>query len=298
MTAKATPTNGAMPVIFLAHGAPYFTASSGEMVGADVLFSAAHQVTPGEPGSVTETDPPGLTHLFAELHDWATALPRPKAVLMISAHWEAKPLTIGATTTVPLLYDFYGFPEPFYKVEYAAPGAPQLAQRVRELLGSSQRVAEEPDRGLDHGAYVPMAAMYPDADVPVLQVSLPTMDAAALFELGRSLAPLRDEGVLIVGSGFITHNMRSIDMQPNASTPSWASDFDSWSADVLTRHDADSLVTYRQTAPGVQYALPTHEHFVPAVVAMGAAIDGANDTAFPIEGFLMGSFTKRSVQFG
>jgi 4,5-DOPA dioxygenase extradiol len=266
------------------------------MVGADVLFSAAHET--GEAGSVQQTSPLGLTSLFSELNAWASALPRPKSVLMLSAHWEARPLTIGATRTVPLIYDFFGFPEPFYQVEYAAPGAPELAQRVKELIDASQPLAEEPDRGLDHGAYVPMAAMYPDADVPVLQVSLPTMDAPTLFALGRTLAPLREEGVLIVGSGFITHNMRAADTRPNAPTPSWASEFDSWSAEVMTRQDADSLVTYRDRAPGVQYALSTHEHFVPAVVAMGAAIDQPGDTVFPIEGFVLGSFTKRSVQFG
>ena len=290
-----------MPVIFLAHGAPYFTGDDGEMVGADVLFSAAYGARPGaagEPRAVEETSPLGLTVLFSELHEWANDLPRPKSVLMLSAHWEARPLTIGATRTVPLIYDFYGFPEPFYRVEYAAPGAPELAQRVKELIGTSQPLAEAPDHGLDHGAYVPMAAMYPDADVPVLQVSLPTMDAPTLFELGRTLAPLREEGVLIVGSGFITHNMRAADPRPNAVTPSWASEFDTWSADVLAHQDADSLVTYRDRAPGVRYALPSHEHFVPAVVALGAAIDQPGNTVFPIEGFVMGSFTKRSVQFG
>ena len=290
-----------MPVIFLAHGAPYFTRDDGEMVGVDVMFPAAHVVKPegaGQPMSAEETSPLGLTALFGELHEWANDLPRPKSVLMLSAHWEARPLTIGATRTVPLIYDFYGFPEPFYRVEYAAPGAPELAQRVKELIGASQPLAEEPDRGLDHGAYVPMAAMYPDADVPVLQVSLPSMDAPTLFELGRTLAPLREEGILIVGSGFITHNMRAADTRPNAPTPSWASEFDAWSADVLTRKDADSLVNYRNRAPGVQYALPSHEHFVPVVVALGAAIDNPGNTAFPIEGFVLGSFTKRSVEFG
>ena len=290
-----------MPVIFLAHGAPYFRDEDGEMVGADALFSAAHEVAGpgvGEAGPVVQTSPLGLTSLFSELHDWANDLPRPKSVLMLSAHWEARPLTIGATRTVPLIYDFYGFPEPFYQVEYAAPGALELAQRVKELIGTSQPLAEEQDRGLDHGAYVPMAAMYPDADVPVLQVSLPTMDAPTLFALGRTLAPLRGEGVLIVGSGFITHNLRAADPRPNAPTPSWASEFDSWSADVMIRQDADLLVDYRERAPGVRYALPTHEHFVPAVVALGAAIDQPGDTAFPIEGFVMGSLTKRSVQYG
>ena len=290
-----------MPVIFLAHGAPYFKSDDGEMVGIDVMFSAAHTVTPGgdgEPNSAKDTSPLGLTVLFSELHEWANGLPRPKSVLMLSAHWEARPLTIGATRTVPLVYDFYGFPEPFYHVEYAAPGAPELAQRIKELIGTSQPLADEPDRGLDHGAYVPMAAMYPDADVPVLQVSLPSMDAPTLFKLGRSLAPLREEGVLIVGSGFITHNMRAADPRPNAPTPSWASEFDAWSADVLTRRDADSLVTYRDRAPGVKYALPSHEHFVPVVVALGAAIDEPGITTFPIDGFVLGSFTKRSVEFG
>ena len=285
-----------MPVIFLAHGAPYFMDDNGEMIGPDALLSAGPGS--GEAVSVEQTSPLGLTNLFSELHEWANDLPRPKSVLMLSAHWEARLLTIGATRTVPLIYDFYGFPEPFYQVEYAAPGAPELAQRVKELIGMSQPLAEEPDRGLDHGAYVPMVAMYPDADVPVLQVSLPTMDAPTLFELGRTLASLREEGVLIVGSWFITHNLRAADPRPNAPTPSWASEFDSWSAEVMTNRDADLMVNYRERASGVQYALPTHEHFVPAVVALGAAIDQPGDTAFPIEGFVMGSLTKRSVQFG
>ena len=285
-----------MPVIFLAHGAPYFMDDNGEMIGPDALLSAGPGS--GEAVSVEQTSPLGLTNLFSELHEWANDLPRPKSVLMLSAHWEARPLTIGATRTVPLIYDFYGFPEPFYQVEYAAPGAPELAQRVKELIGMSQPLAEEPDRGLDHGAYVPMVAMYPDADVPVLQVSLPTMDAPTLFELGRTLASLREEGVLIVGSWFITHNLRAADPRPNAPTPSWASVFDSWSAEVMTNRDADLMVNYCERAPGVQYALPTHEHFVPAVVALGAAIDQPGDTAFHIEGFVMGSLTKRSVQFG
>ena len=138
-------------MIFLAHGAPYFTGDDGEMVGADVLFSAAHGARPGAdggPGAVEETSSLGLMALFSELHEWANGLPLPKSVLMLSAHWEARPLTIGATRTVPLIYDFYGFPEPFYRVEYAAPGAPELAQRVKELIGKSQPLAEDPDRPL------------------------------------------------------------------------------------------------------------------------------------------------------
>jgi 4,5-DOPA dioxygenase extradiol len=253
-----------MPAIFLAHGSPF-------------LLDDAEWT--------------------AELSRWAGEMPRPTSVLMLSAHWERKPVTLGATRTVPLVYDFYGFPEHYYRVTYPAPGAPELALRVRELLGEQQPVAES-DRGLDHGAYVPLIAMYPDADIPVLQVSLPTLDAPTLLELGRSLAPLRREGVLIVGSGFLTHNLRAMDMRADAPTPEWAQEFDAWAADVLARQDADALVDYRNRAPGVRQALPTHEHFVPAVAALGAAVEEEGPVRFPITGFNFGSLTKRSVQFG
>ena len=132
---------------------------------------------------------------------------------MLSAHWVDRPITLGATRRVPLVYDFYGFPAKYYQTTYPAPPAPELATRLRGLL-AGQPVAEAPERGLDHGAYVPLVCMYPAADVPVLQVSLPTLDPTELFALGRALAPLRREGVLIVGSGFLTHNLRAMDFRP------------------------------------------------------------------------------------
>jgi len=253
-----------MPVIFLAHGSP-------------LLLDDVGWVT--------------------ELNRWAQAMPRPQSVLMLSAHWEQKPVTLGATTTVPLVYDFYGFPQKYYDVTYHAPGAPDLAARVWELIGETQPV-QTSNRGLDHGAYVPLIAMYPDANVPVLQVSLPSLDAPSLFVLGRTLAPLRREGVLIVGSGFLTHNLRALDLRPNPVTPAWAAEFDAWSTDVITRRDVDALLDYRGRAPGVRQALPTQEHFVPLVVAMGAVIDEPSRVQFPITGFVAGSLTRRSVQFG
>jgi 4,5-DOPA dioxygenase extradiol len=252
-----------MPAIFLAHGSP-----------------------------VLLTD----TFWMDELATWAGALPRPRAVLMLSAHWLDRPVTLGATTTVPLVYDFYGFPDAFYKTRYPAPGAPALAARVRELLGPGQ-TTDEPKRGLDHGAYVPLVAMYPDADVPVLQASLPTLEPKELLAMGRALAPLRDEGVLVVGSGFLTHNLRRMSFDPGAPTPQWAAEFDAWTGDVLARKDVDALMDYRHKAPGVHESLPTHEHFVPVIVALGAALDDARVT-FPITGWAYGSGTKRSVQFG
>jgi 4,5-DOPA dioxygenase extradiol len=135
-------------------------------------------------------------------------------------------------------------------------------------------------------------AMYPEADVPVLQLSLPTMDPQALFALGRALAPLRQEGVLVIGSGFLTHNMRAFSQE----TPAWASEFDAWTADALSRGDVDALLDYRAKAPGVRLALPTHEHFVPVLVAAGAS--QGDKPLYPISGFWFGSFTRRSVQFG
>lgn len=262
--AGTAPIPGRMPAIFLAHGSPYLLDDE-KWVG--------------------------------ELASWAKALPRPKSVLMLSAHWEEKPVTLGATTTVPLVYDFYNFPERYYEVTYASPGAPELAAQVRDLLGKREEIHDEPDRGLDHGAYVPMKAMYPGADVPCLQLSLPTMDPETLFRLGETLAPLRDHGVLIVGSGFLTHNLRRMDRSPNAGTPAWAAKFDAWAEDVLARRDSAQLLRYREKAPGVEEALPTHEHFVPVVIAMGAAQE-PGPVSFPITGFLGGSMTRRSVQFG
>ena len=258
-----TKPTGRMPTLFLAHGAP--------MLLDDKAW-------------------------VGQLADWARALPRPKAILMVSAHWEERPLTIGAITKVPLVYDFFGFPDRFYKLQYASPGAPELAARVRALLGAAKiPVADEPARGLDHGAYIPLMCMYPAADIPVLQISMPSLEPKALFAIGAAFEALRDEGVLIVGSGFLTHNMRSFGLP----TPSWASEFDSWTREVLARGDVDSLLDYRKKGPAVQMALPTHEHFVPVVLAAGAAGSDVAKPSFPIEGFWDGSsFTKRSVQYG
>ena len=231
---------------------------------------------------------------IGELAAWARALPRPRAIVVVSAHWEARPLAIGATTPIPLIYDFYGFPERFYSLQYPAPGAPEVAQRIRDLLRAAGRATvDEPGRGLDHGAYVPLMCMYPAADVPVLQISLPGEDPRELFAVGRALAPLRTEGVLLIGSGFLTHNLRALHLR---ETPAWAHDFDAWAADVLVRRDHDALIDYRAKAPGVREALPTHEHFVPVLVAAGAAAEAR--VTFPITGFWWGgAMTRRSAQF-
>ncbi|HEX7842646.1 MAG TPA: class III extradiol ring-cleavage dioxygenase [Kofleriaceae bacterium] len=252
----------AMPVLFLAHGAPPLLDDTG---------------------------------WIAELAAWSKALPRPRAIVVVSAHWEERPLAIGATRPLPLIYDFYGFPERFYRLTYPAPGAPGVAQRIRELLAAANiACVDQPDRGLDHGSYIPLLCMYPAADIPVLQISLPSEAPEELFAVGRALAPLRRDGVLLIGSGFLTHNLRALSLR---DTPAWASEFDAWSADVLARRDLDALLDYRHRAPGVRESLPTHEHFVPVIVAAGAS--GESPVSFPITGFWFGgAMTRRSVQFG
>ncbi|WP_112262722.1 dioxygenase family protein [Lentzea terrae] len=229
-----------------------------------------------------------------ELKDWSATLPRPEAVLMVSAHWEEAPTTIGATTTVPLVYDFWGFPQRYYEVTYEAPGAPQLADDVRKLLGG--HVEQDAERGLDHGAYVPLKEMFPDADVPVLQLSMPTLDPRELHEIGRKLAPLRDQNVLIVGSGFMTHNLSCVhfDRGTDYEPPSWSKEFDDWAHQQLESGDVDALLDFQQKAPAAGIAHPRTEHFAPLFVALGAASDEKARTS--VEGFWYG-LSKRSVQF-
>jgi 4,5-DOPA dioxygenase extradiol len=231
-----------------------------------------------------------------ELASWSADLPRPTAILMVSAHWEEAPLTMGATTTVPLVYDFSGFPEHYYRVRYGAPGAPELAERVRKLLRTPRTpVHQDETRGLDHGAYVPLVEMFPDADVPVLQISMPTLDPNELMLIGRKLAPLRDEGVLIVGSGFFTHNLRAL--SPNGAVTSVMAEFDDWGRRALEAHDLDALLDFEHKAPAWRLAHPRTEHFAPLFVALGAGADDLESQRSVIDGFWMG-LAKRSIQLG
>ena len=232
----------------------------------------------------------------SELRALSSDLPRPSAILIVSAHWESAPLMLGATETVPLVYDFGGFERRFYEVLYPAPGAPALADRVEALMPASESVTRMPTRGLDHGAYVPLTVMYPDADVPVLQMSLPTLDPARLLELGRRLKPLRDEGVLVIGSGFATHGLPFLrEFRVDAAAPGWSKEFDAWMSEALRRGAVDDLVDFRNRAPGMPYAHPTIEHFAPLFVTLGAAADPEAAPEQIIDGFWMG-LSKRSLQ--
>lgn len=232
----------------------------------------------------------------SQLTDLATRLDRPTAILVVSAHWEAAPLTIGSTDpTVPLTYDFWGFPERFYRTTYWSPGAPDLAERVVAMMGDGTRIGHDHHRRLDHGAYVPLTVMYPAADIPVLQISLPTLDPERLLALGRRLRPLRDEGVLIIGSGFTTHGLPYLtDHRPDAKPPTWSAEFDAWAHERLSAGDVESLIDFRRTAPGMPYAHPTIEHFAPMFVTLGAADDPEQQPDQVIDGFWMG-LAKRSL---
>ncbi|MFD0921626.1 dioxygenase [Saccharopolyspora rosea] len=232
-----------------------------------------------------------------QLARWARDLPRPRAVLVVSAHWESAPLMLGATATgVPLTYDFWGFPERYYRVRYPSPGAPELAERVAALMPDDEPVAHQPERGLDHGAYVPLTVMYPEADVPVLQMSLPTLEPDRLLALGRRLRPLRDEGVLVIGSGFTTHGLPFLrDPRPEADAPGWSREFDDWAREALERGDVDELAAFRDRAPGMPFAHPTVEHFAPMFVALGAATEPERPPEQVVDGFWMG-LAKRSFQ--
>lgn len=260
-----TPADGPMPTLYLSHGAP-------------PLFDDAGWIQ--------------------ELFAWAQALPRPRAILIVSAHWESAPLSLSASAPgTPLVYDFAGFDRRYFEMRYATPDAGALAAKVAAAMPDTEPVHQHASRGLDHGAWVPLKVMYPGGDVPVLQLSMPTRDPERLLDIGRRLRPLRDEGVLVIGSGFMTHGLPYLtrEMVFQGSVPSWSADFDAWVADALARGDVDTLASYRSKAPAVQFAHPTVEHYTPLFVTLGAATDAEQPVQTTIEGYFIG-LSKRSFQ--
>lgn len=227
---------------------------------------------------------------------WATGMPKPTGILIVSAHWESAPITVSAPTpATPLVYDFGGFHPRFFAMTYPTPDAAGLGRQVRQLLGAAGPVHESA-RGLDHGAWVPLKVMYPLGDVPVVQVSLPTHDAGRLLALGGRLRPLREQGVLIVGSGFMTHGLPFLtpEMMAGGHVPGWSADFDAWAWQALRAGDVDTLAGFRQRAPGMPFAHPTVEHFTPLFVTLGAATDPGSVRSV-IDGTMWG-LSRRSVE--
>ena len=211
--------DGPLPALYLGHGAP-------------PLFN----------------DPLWIDQLFA----WAQSLPKPRAVLIVSAHWESAPLALSASAAgTPLVYDFGGFDRRFFAMTYPTPDAGALAAQVTALLSDTERVHEHPRRGLDHGAWVPLKVMYPYADVPVLQLSLPTHDPDRLLQIGARLRPLREQGVLIIGSGYLTHGLPFLerDSFEHNRVPGWSAEFDAWAKEGLADGAIDRLADFHR-APG------------------------------------------------
>ena len=231
----------------------------------------------------------------SQLKNIAGTIEKPTAILIVSAHWESAPVTLSSPVVgTPLVYDFSGFAQKFYEMKYRTPDATALATLIASLMPDNEQVVQS-KRGLDHGAWVPLRVMYPDADIPVLQMSMPTSDPVRLLELGRRLQPLRDLGVLIIGSGFMTHGLPYLrDYNIDAIAPTWSSEFDTWAAEALAIGDVETLSAFRAKAPGMPYAHPTVEHFTPLFITLGAGQRADAPVETLIDGYFMG-LSKRSI---
>jgi aromatic ring-opening dioxygenase catalytic subunit (LigB family) len=239
-----------------------------------------------------------LTNLEASLSRMPAEVGEtPKAVLMVSGHWEGPDFAVMSAARPPMVYDYYGFPPETYKIVYPAPGAPELARRTAELITAAGLPTHlDPEIGFDHGTFAPLAIVYPKADVPVYQVSLKKgYDPAAHVALGRALAPLRDEGVLIVGSGLSYHNLRLFG--PGAKEPSTA--FDNWLAEVMAAEPKARTARLLdwEKAPFARVCHPQEDHFVPLMAALGAAEDEAATRVYH-DLDLFGGVTASSYRFG
>ena len=253
----------------------------------------------GGPWPWLKQEMPGLSQLEASLQAIPTEIGvTPQAILVISGHWEERDFTVMSSPAPPMLYDYYGFPAHTYQIQYPAPGAPLVASRVQELLAQAGiPTKSDPLRGFDHGVFAPLYAAYPDANVPILQLSMRSdYDPAAHLAVGRAIAPLRNEGVLIIGSGLSYHNLRQMGKQ--ASVPSHQ--FDEWLTDVVCRSTSEArnqnLMNWSQ-APSARLAHPTEDHLVPLFVAAGAAQDEVGERIYHEDAFF-GGVAVSSFRFG
>jgi 4,5-DOPA dioxygenase extradiol len=257
-----------MPVVFVSHGAPTL--------------------------AIEKND----AHRF--LRTFGKQLGRPRGILVVSAHFDAPVATVTAAASPRTIHDFGGFPRELYEMTYPAPGSPKLAGDIVELLAAAEvPTRATASRGLDHGAWIPLSLMYPKADIPVVQVSIdPRRGSGYHLELGRHLAPLRDEGVLIMGSGGVTHNLRELAWEGGqAGTPQWAAAFNEWVAEVIAAGRIDDLLAYRDLAPDAARNHPTEEHFFPLLCALGAT-SGDERRARVHHSYTMGALSMDAYQFG
>ncbi len=202
-------------------------------------------------------------------------LPRPSAIVVMSGHWEStREILITSAKTPGIIHDYFGFPDEFYRFTYPCPGNPKLATEIAQLLSFYDMPAKtDTTRPLDHGAWVPVSRMYPKADISVLQVAVPRAGARFAFDIGRLLAPLRDKGVLLLGAGALSHNLKLAMVHKKDDTPdAWAMELDAWIMDRVVRRDHEGLLQYRRTAPSIRLAAATAEHFDPFFFTLGAAM--------------------------
>ena len=247
------------------------------------------------------TETPARAFLGGLGQDFDKTFGRPAAVLCVSAHWETEAPMLDGAAVPETIHDFGGFPEALYQMQYPAPGAPALAARAAGLLGAAGLAAEvAPARGLDHGAWVPLKLAYPDADIPVLQLSIQHhLGPAHHLAVGRALAPLRDEGVLVLGSGSAVHNLPDVMARRQAGraeTPDWAAAFDDWLDATVAAGDAAALADYRAQAPGAVDSHPRDEHLLPLMTAFGAAGPDAKGTRIHAS-FELGSLSMAAFRF-
>ncbi len=262
-------TSGRLPVVFISHGSPAVALADDDYTGA--------------------------------LRRLGTGLRPARAIVVLSAHWESPlPLRVTAGDSPGLIYDFSGFPEPLYRITYPCPGDPDLARDILSVLSAAHIAGvPEPRRGLDHGVWVPLLHIAPGAERPVVEVSLPVPRTPAdLLKIGRALAPLRDRGVLLVGSGGVVHNLaRIVFEEERPPVEAWAEAFDAWFRDRLEARDVEGIVRYRTSAPRADLAVPTTEHFDPIFFALGAAAPDDRITHV-YEGFRHGNLSMRSFALG
>jgi 4,5-DOPA dioxygenase extradiol len=246
-------------------------------------------VSHGSPMLFLEKDLPARSFLAG----LGAVIPTPKAIVAVSAHWNTERPAVSTTARPETIHDFYGFPEALYRLHYDAPGAPELAEKVGQLTG-----AVRAEYGLDHGAWVPAMLGWPKADIPIFQLSVqPYLKPAHHIALGRKLAALRDENILVMGSGSATHNLRRLVRGAHDTPPEpWARAFDDWVADKVEQGDEAALANYRSEAPHAREAHPTDEHFLPLHVAYGAAGPGARGKALH-RSFTSGNLSMAAYSF-
>jgi 4,5-DOPA dioxygenase extradiol len=255
-----------LPTLFLSHGAPDLPLREG--AASQFLRSLSQQ------------------------------FPKPQAILVISPHWLTEHPQVSAAPQPRTIYDFSGFPADLYRLRYPAPGAPELADRVVDLLTKAGITAEtHSTRGFDHGTWTPLILAYPDADIPVTQLSVQyDRDPQYHWQLGQALAPLRQEEVLIIGSGSATHNLAAFTAQYDAPPPQWVQEFDDWLATTIAKADWEALLRYRQLAPYAIENHPTEEHLLPLFVSLGAA--GTNTQGISLHrSYTYGAFSMAAYAF-